>query len=120
MGLNLAKKTKASFGFALITPTGGITVNTARPIFDWEDAVDNVAVIGYSLTLTGSSPLTGSVMAQDATATLVISTTTITNTATVSSITGSGDSDLTNNSATDVSISGFIYLPVIFKNATFL
>ncbi len=53
---------------AHITPTQGITVTTARPTFDWEDATDNVEVVSYTLTLTGSSPFTGSVKTQEATA----------------------------------------------------
>jgi uncharacterized repeat protein (TIGR01451 family) len=39
---------------ALITPTQGITVTTARPLFDWTDATDNIGVVGYTLVMTTS------------------------------------------------------------------
>ncbi len=44
------------------------TLASLRPTFDWEDATDNVEVVSYTLTLTGSSPFTGSVKTQEATA----------------------------------------------------
>ena len=37
----------------LITPTLGVTVTTARPVFDWQDAADNVGVVSYTMILTG-------------------------------------------------------------------
>jgi hypothetical protein len=40
-------------GTVLITPTSGITVTVARPVFDWVDATDNVGVVSYTLVLTG-------------------------------------------------------------------
>jgi parallel beta-helix repeat protein len=55
-------------GSPLITPTLGITVTVRRPVFDWKDAVDDDAVVSYTLVLTGSSPFSGVITAQDATA----------------------------------------------------
>jgi len=37
----------------LITPTLGVTVTTARPVFDWVDATDDVGVVSYTMVLTG-------------------------------------------------------------------
>jgi hypothetical protein len=39
----------------LITPTNGVTLTVARPVFDWTNATDNVGVVSYTLVLTGSS-----------------------------------------------------------------
>ena len=44
---------------ALITPTQGITLAASRPTFDWEDAIDAVGVVSYTLLLTGSPPFSG-------------------------------------------------------------
>jgi len=40
-------------GSPLITPTLDSNLTTGRPVFDWEDATDNVGVVGYTLLLTG-------------------------------------------------------------------
>ncbi len=61
----------------------------------------------------GSIPVNGQLL-YNITATLSISTATIINTATVTSLNGLGDSDPSNNSATNISsASGDIYLPII-------
>ncbi len=64
----------------------------------------------------GSIPVNGR-LDYTITGTLVISTATMTNTATVTSLNGLGDSDASNNSVTDISsvASGGIYLPIICK-----
>ncbi len=42
-------------GSPLITPTQGVSLTTARPPFDWEDATDDVSVTHYTLQLTPSN-----------------------------------------------------------------
>ncbi len=53
---------------ALITPTQSIVLNTSQPILDWKDARDDVRVVSYTLSLTGSNPLTGILIAEGGTA----------------------------------------------------
>ncbi len=43
----------------LITPTLDTSLTVGRPVFDWEDATDNVGVVGYTLFLTGDLSLDG-------------------------------------------------------------
>ncbi len=76
----------------------------------------NAAGSGDINETSGSIPVNGQ-LTYNITATLVISTATMTNTATVTSLNGLGDSDSGNNSATDISAvtSGGIYLPIICK-----
>ncbi|MFN8453940.1 MAG: Ig-like domain-containing protein [Anaerolineae bacterium] len=116
-------------GSALITPTLGVSLSIARPVFDWTDAADNVGVVSYTLTLTGSAPFTGNLTGQAATASI---------TTTVSSFTPTVDLpaavytwtvrayDVAGNTSPYVSppanfvISGSnnhdVYLPMIMKN----
>lgn len=49
-----------SFGpTPLIAPTDAVTVTNPRPTFDWDDATDDVAVVSYTLRITGENPFTG-------------------------------------------------------------
>ena len=69
---------------------------------------------------TGVFPVGGQLM-YNITATLAISTATITNTATVTSLTGLSDSDPSNDSATHVSQpASDLYLPLVLKDTIFL
>jgi hypothetical protein len=54
-------------GSPLITPTLGVTVSTAFPLFDWTSATDDHGVLGYALVLTGGTPVAGDALAQEAT-----------------------------------------------------
>ncbi|MCP5101251.1 MAG: hypothetical protein GY943_37375, partial [Chloroflexi bacterium] len=78
----------------------------------------NAASSGDINETSGSIPVNGQLV-YNITATLAIPTATITNTATVTSLNGLGDSDPTNNSATDISTGASggsdIYLPIICK-----
>ena len=42
-------------GSPLITPTLGVTITQSRPLFDWEDATDDVGVSYYTLILDGGN-----------------------------------------------------------------
>ena len=49
-----------SFGInPLIAPAEGVATTNPRPVFDWEDASDDVGVVSYTLRITGEIPFSG-------------------------------------------------------------